>query len=156
VDLGIRRKMIIQKLKELGYSYEPAPLEVLTFHCATKIGNLIFTSGQIPVLDDIDIRGKVGKDIDLKTAQKAAEICSYNCLRAAGALVDINTVRRVVKVFGMVNVADGFNQTSEVINGASDFINKVFGKNGYHARSSVGVVLPNGWAVEVEMVFEVL
>lgn len=52
----------------------------------------------------------------------------------------------------MVNVAPGFDQTSEVINGASDLINRVFGSKGYHARSAVGMVLPSNWAVEVEMV----
>jgi enamine deaminase RidA (YjgF/YER057c/UK114 family) len=88
-------------------------------------------------------------------AKKAAEICAYNCLRAAGAVADIERIKRVVKVFGMVDVADGFDQTSDVINGASDFLNKVFGKDNSHARSAVGVVLPGNWSVEVEMVMSV-
>lgn len=147
--------MIIERLAELGYTYQPAPLQVLTFHSATRVGNLIFTSGQIPKLDDLEIRGKVGGDLDIKAGQKAAEICAYNCFRAAGAVVDIESITRVVKVLGMVNVAPGFDLTSEVINGASDFVNKVLGENGYHARSAVGMVLPSNWAVEVEMVIAI-
>jgi enamine deaminase RidA (YjgF/YER057c/UK114 family) len=147
--------MIVQKLLDLGYSYEAAPLEVLTFHNAVKTENLIFVSGQIPFLNETAIKGKVGDDIDIEMAKKAAEICAYNCLRAAGAVADIESIKRVVKVFGMVNVADGFDQTSDVINGASDFLNKVFGKDNSHARSAVGVVLPGNWSVEVEMVMSV-
>jgi enamine deaminase RidA (YjgF/YER057c/UK114 family) len=147
--------LIVERLKELGYSYEPAPLEVLIFHAAVRTGNLVFTSGQIPSLGDVQIKGKVGADLDLETAQHAAEVCAYNCLRAAGSVVDIESIVRVVKVLGMVNVAEGFDDTSGVINGASAFLNKVFGQKLTHARSAVGVVLPSDWAVEVEIVVEV-
>lgn len=151
--------MITERLAELGYVYKPAALNLnfkgAAFHSATRVGNLVFTSGQIPLLDGIEIRGKVGTDIDLKQAQKAAEICAYNCLRAAGAVVNIESITRVVKLLGMVNVADGFDQTSEVINGCSLFLHKVFGENGYHARTAVGMVLPSNWAVEIEMVFAI-
>jgi enamine deaminase RidA (YjgF/YER057c/UK114 family) len=144
--------MIVQRLAELGYKYEPAPLEILAFHAATRVGGLVFTSGQIPRLDGLEIKGRVGGDIDLATAQRAAEICAYNCLRAAGAVVDIESVKRPVKVLGMVNAAAGFDQMSEVINGCSEFLRKVFGDKGFHARSAVGMNLPSNWAVEVEMV----
>ena len=147
--------MIVHKLAELGYTYEPAPLEILTFHSATRVGNLVFTSGQIPLLGDVAIKGKVGAEIDLETAKKAAEICAFNCLRAAGAVVDVESITRVVKVFGMVNVAEGFDNTSEVINGASELVQNVLGEKGGHARSAVGMVLPSNWAVEVEMVLAV-
>ena len=147
--------MIEQRLKELGYEYEPAPLKILTFHAAVRTGNLIFTSGQISWLGDTEIKGKVGTDIDLQTAQKAAEICAFNCIKAAGALVSPNDISRVVKVLGMVNAAPDFDQMSEVINGASEFYSKVFGDNGLHARSAVGMSLPSNWSVEVETVFEV-
>ncbi|MCI0725070.1 MAG: hypothetical protein L0338_39810 [Acidobacteria bacterium] len=90
--------MIIERLAEMGYQYEPASLQVLTFHAATRFDKLIFTSGQIPRHGNIEIRGKVGADIDLATAQKAAEICAYNCLRAAGAIVDVESLSRVVKI----------------------------------------------------------
>lgn len=144
--------MIVDRLREHGYTYEPMGLQILTFHVAKKIGNLVFTSGQIPLLGDTQIKGKVGCDLDLATAQKAAEICAYNCLRAVGAVVDIESIDSIVKVLGLVNVADGFDDTSSVINGASEFFTKIFGDNGYHARSAVGAVLPSNWAVEVELV----
>jgi len=145
-------KAIIKRLAELGYNYQPAALEILTFHAATRSGKLIFTSGQIPFLDGKEIKGKVGADIDLATAQKAAEICAFNCLRAAGAVVDIRSITRVVKVLGLVNAADGFDKMSEVINGCSNFLQKVFGEKSGHARSAVGARLPSNWAVEVEMI----
>lgn len=147
--------MIVQRLAELGYNYTPSNLQVLTFHAATRVGNLVYTSGQIPMLDGKAIKGKVGADIDMETAKKAAEICAFNCLRAAGAVVDIEKIIRVVKVFGMVNVAEGFDNTSEVINGCSDFVNKVFGEDKGHVRAAVGMVLPSNFTVEIEMVFEV-
>ena len=145
--------MITERLTELGYNYQPAELKVMSFHSATRVGNLVFTSGQIPVLDEKSIKGKVGKEVDIETAKVAAEICAFNCLRAAGAVVNINEIKRVIKVTGMVNVADGFNKTSEVINGASEFLNKVFGENSGHVRSAVGMVLPSDFAVEIDMIF---
>lgn len=144
--------MIVERLREAGYEYEPASLEMLTFHSAARIGKLVFTSGQIPSHNGTRLKGKVGADIDLETARKAAEICAYNCLRAIGAVADIEQIERIVKVLGMVNVAEGFDATASVINGCSEFLTRIFGDDGYHARSAVGVVLPNQWAVEVEMV----
>lgn len=136
----------------LGYELKAAPLEVLSFHAATRVGSLIFTSGQIPSLGDVAIKGKVGTDIDIATAKKAAEICAVNCLRAALAVAEADEIQRVVKLVGMVNVAPGFNDTSTVINGATDFLNEVFEGQPSHARSAVGMVLPGDWAVEVELV----
>lgn len=145
--------MIIEKLQELGYQYEPAPIEVLDFHQAVRTGNLIYTSGQVSLYGDTGIKGKVGEDVDLETAYKAAEICAFNCLRAVGAIADISDIVKVVKVLGMVNVGKDFNNTSGVINGATHFFNKLF-PGGSHARSAVGMVIPGNWAVEIEIVVE--
>lgn len=145
--------MIIKKLEELGYNYEPSDVKVLDFHHAVRTGNLIYTSGQTPLLGNDGIKGKVGEDIDLETAYKAAEICAFKCLKAVGSIADINDIEKIVKVFGMVNVGDGFNNTSGVINGATHFFNKLFPQES-HARSAVGMVIPNNWAVEVEIVVE--
>jgi enamine deaminase RidA (YjgF/YER057c/UK114 family) len=147
--------MVADDLKKLGYDFEPAPLQVLSFHTAVRTGNLVFTGGQIPSLGDTEIKGRVGTDLDLATAQKAAEICAVNCLRAIAAVVDIESISRIVKVLGMVNVADGFDDTSSVINGATDLLNKLFGEDNSHARSAVGMTLPSNWAVEVELVAEI-
>jgi len=147
--------MIIKKLAELGYDFKPAPEKTLEFNSATVVGNLVYTSGQVPILGETVITGKVGSQVDLDTAKKAAEICAYNCLRAAGSVVDINKVTRVVKMLGMVNVAEGFDKTADVINGATEFLNKIFGENNSHARSAVGMVLPANYSVEVEMILAV-
>lgn len=144
--------MNLQEASKLGYELTPSPLEVLTFHAATRVGNLVFTSGQVPNYGDVAVKGKVGSDIDLVAAQKAAELCAVNCLRAALAVADASEIERVVKLVGMVNVADGFNDTSSVINGATTFLNSVFPDQPSHARSAVGMVLPGDWAVEVELV----
>ncbi|MEP5612078.1 MAG: RidA family protein, partial [Cyclobacteriaceae bacterium] len=96
---------ITDKLKELGYEYEPAPLEVFDFHQAVRTGDLIYTSGQVSGLGEVAIKGKVGLDVDLDTAYKAAELCAYRCLMAVGAIADVNDIVKVVKVLGMVNVA---------------------------------------------------
>lgn len=144
--------MITEKLKELGYDYEPAPIEVFDFHQAVRTGNLVFTSGQVSGLGEVAIKGKVGEDVDLETAYKAAELCAYRCLMAVGAVADVNDIVKVVKVLGMVNVGAEFDNTSGVINGATHFLNKLF--DGNHARSAVGMVIPANWAVEIEMIFE--
>lgn len=148
--------MIIKKLEELGYVYTPSSLQVLDFpiNSASKVGKLVYTSGQIPMLGKTIFKGKVGDDITLDEARKAAEICAFNCLRAVGAVADVNNIFRVIKVLGMVNCGSNFNDTSAVINGASQFFVNVFGDNGRHARSAVGMQLPSDWAVEVEAIFE--
>jgi enamine deaminase RidA (YjgF/YER057c/UK114 family) len=144
MDLGI--------LEKLGYDASPAPLEVLNFHAAHRAGSLVFTAGQIPVLGDLDIKGKVGADVDLATAQKAAEICVVNGLKAALAVAEADEIERAVKMVGMVNVAPDFNDTSTVINAASDVLNAVFEGQPRHARTAVGMVIPANWAVEIELV----
>jgi len=106
------------------------------------------------VLNNGGIKGKVGETVSVEEAYKAAEICAYKCIKAVGAIADINDIVRVVKVLGMVNVSDNFNNTSGVINGATHFFNKLFPETGSHARSAVGMVIPNNWAVEVEIVVE--
>ena len=150
--------MIIDRLKELGYSYSPAPLKPqgFPFNSAVRVGNLVFTSGQVPFFENNKIQGKVGSEIDVEEAKKAAEICAFNCIRAVGSVCDIESISRVVKVFGMVNCSEKFNDTSSIINGASEFFNNVFEEKGAHARSAVGMQLPSDWAVEIEAIFEVI
>ncbi|MFZ1503797.1 MAG: RidA family protein [Nitrospira sp.] len=144
--------MNLEVLTRLGYELTPAPLHVLSFHAATRVGDLVFTSGQIPSLGNDTIKGKVGADVDLETARKAAEICAVNCLRAALSVAEQGELERVVKLVGMVNVAPGFNDTSSVINGATELLNSVFEGQPSHARTAVGMVLPGDWAVEVDLV----
>jgi enamine deaminase RidA (YjgF/YER057c/UK114 family) len=146
--------MDLTRLAERGYDTTPGPLQLREFHAATRTGSLVFTSGHTSVLGDLAIRGRVGSDVDLPTARRAAEICAVNCLRAALAVAEAEEIVRVVKVLGMVNVAEGFTQTPAVIDGATELLNAVFAGQPSHARSAVGMVLPGNAAVEVELILE--
>jgi enamine deaminase RidA (YjgF/YER057c/UK114 family) len=149
--------MIVERLAELGYRYEPMPLKGGSnnqYDNASRVGDLVFTAGQGPILHDVWITGKVGPggDIDVETAQDAAALTTFNCLCAVGAVTDIESVQRIVKVTGLVNVADGFSDAPSVMDGCSNFLNKIFGENNGHARSATGTVVAFNLAVEIEMV----
>ena len=124
---------------------------------AARSGNLVFVSGAGPGGPQGWITGKVGADVDLAKAQEAAKLCALSCLSALQEeLGDLDRVRRIVKLLGFVNSAPDFNQQHVVMDGASTFLVSLFGDQGVHARSSVGVAeLPLNIAVEVEMVVEV-
>jgi enamine deaminase RidA (YjgF/YER057c/UK114 family) len=150
--------MITRRLAELGFRLQPAPLMVLDrFHVATRHGDLVYTSGQVSDLDGEAVRGKVGRDINVATARRAAQLCTVNCLRAVAAVSDVDRIDSIVKIIGMVNVADGFTDTASVINGCSEMLVDVFGEAGYsHARSAVGMaVLAQDYSVEIEMIVAV-
>jgi enamine deaminase RidA (YjgF/YER057c/UK114 family) len=121
---------------------------------ATQTGNLIFTAGQLPLRDgELHRTGKVGAAVMLEEAQEAARLCGFNAVAAekAGGL---DNLRDVVKVTGFVASTPGFNGQPDVLNGASELLEQIFGEAGPHARSAVGVVeLPLDAPVEVEVVF---
>src|SRR3954470_24139192 len=116
-------------------------------------GGLVHVGGHGPVAADRVITGKVGRDVDLGQARDAARMTALSILATMRAeLGDLDRVRRIVKVFGMVNVAPGFNRTPEVIDGCSDLLVEVFGDAGRHTRSAVGLAeLPFDIAVEIEL-----
>jgi enamine deaminase RidA (YjgF/YER057c/UK114 family) len=149
---------IKESLADLGYEYSPSNLDFpgeSPFQHAAKVNDLVFTAGQISSFGNIEIRGKVGRDLSIEEGAKAAEFAAFNCLRAVGAVADVESIVRVVKVLGMVNVAEGFDKTPAVIDGASRFLLATLGEKGKHARTAVGMVLPLNWAVEIEIVFQV-
>jgi enamine deaminase RidA (YjgF/YER057c/UK114 family) len=116
------------------------------------------TSGQVPVVKgEMKYIGKVGKDLSEEDAQKAAQICALNCLAAIKSIVgSLDSVEEVVKLTVFVNSADGFTSQPKVANGASELVGKIFGENGLHVRSAVGVnELPLNAAVEIEMIVRV-
>ena len=117
-------------------------------------GDLVYVGGHGPVAGDLVITGKVGRDVDLDRARDAARMTACSILATLRAeLGDLDRVRRIVKVFGMVNVAPGFNRTPEVIDGCSDVLVEVFGDAGRHTRSAVGLAeLPFDIAVEIELI----
>lgn len=140
---------------ELPEGYPPAGLYV----SAVRSGDLLHVGGHGPVRGDGSrIAGKVGADVDLETAQEAARVTGLQILRSVREeLGSLDRVSRVVKVFGMVNCAPGFNQTPAVINGCSRLMHDVFGEAGVHTRSAVGMAeLPFDIAVEIEAIFEVV
>lgn len=147
--------MIIERLKDLGYPFEVPEARNGRFSQAVRTGNLVYVSGQLPVLGSEQIKGKVGTDVTFEQAQRAAELCTYNCLRALATVADLQSIEQVVKVLGMVNVGDGFDDTSGVIDAGSRLLREALGDRGWHARSAVGMVIPAGWSVEIEMIFQV-
>lgn len=148
------------RLKQLGLELPPPVQLKLSFVRTKRVGNLLFVSGHGPPLDKNGNRpaGKVGRDLTLDEAYQVARLVGLNLLaNMRAALSSLDRVKQIVKVFGMVNSAPGFNQVAQVINGCSDLLVEVFGEEaGLHARSSVGVAeLPFDFPVEIEMVVEV-
>ena len=144
------------KLQEMGYSLQTIELNVGRLMHAKRTGNLIYTSGQVSRWGDRNIKGKVGRDVSVEEGYEAAKLCTLNCLQAVHSLVgSLDNVVQVVKVFGMVNVAPDFDNTPAVIHGCSDLLIGVFGDAGRPARSAIGLTVPDNWACEIEIIFEV-
>jgi enamine deaminase RidA (YjgF/YER057c/UK114 family) len=150
--------MIEEKLKQMNITIPVAPKPLASYIPATKIGNLVFTSGQVPIQSgNLVYKGKVGAELSLETGKEAAKLCAVNCLSAVKSVIgNLNYIKRIVKVTAFINSADGFTDQPKVANGASDFLVELFGENGQHVRSAVGVnELPIDAAVEVEMIVEI-
>ena len=148
---------IQSKLAELGLTLPPAALPVAAYVPAVRTGNLVFTAGQLPLVDGkIPFIGKVGSDVTPEQAKDMAQICALNALAAISLVADIDQIERVVRVGGFVNGVPGFVAIPQVINGASELLIKLFGEvNGKHARTAIGVAeLPLNAPVEVEMVVQ--
>ena len=149
---------IDEKLKELGLTL-PKATDPVGSYVATKIsGNLLYISGQISIdADGILIKGKVGKDLNTDQAYKAAERCALSIIAQANKACgdDLSKIKSCIKLTGFVNSTEDFIEQPKVINGASDLISKVFGKNGSHSRAAISSnSLPLGVAVEVDAIFE--
>ena len=146
-----------ERLAALGLTLPTAAAPVAAYVPAVKTGNLVFTAGQLPVVDGkLVLTGKVGSDVTPEDAKKMAEICALNALAAISLVADIDQIEKIVRVGGFVNGAPGFVAIPAVINGASELLIKLFGEvNGKHARTAVGVAeLPLNAPVEVEMVVQ--
>jgi len=145
------------RLAELGVALPSVAKPLAAYVPAVRTGNLVYTSGQLPLADgDLTHVGKVGANVTPEAAKAAARTCALNALAAIDALVGIDTVTRVVKVVGFVASAPGFVGQPGVVNGAAELLAEVFGTAGAHARSAVGVAeLPLDAPVEVELIVEV-
>jgi enamine deaminase RidA (YjgF/YER057c/UK114 family) len=148
---------IQSKLAELGLTLPEAALPVAAYVPAVRTGNLVFTAGQLPLVDGkIPFVGKVGSDVTPEQAKDMAQVCALNALAAISLVADIDQIERIVRVGGFVNGIPGFVAIPAVINGASELLIKLFGEvNGKHARTAIGVAeLPLNAPVEVEMVVQ--
>jgi enamine deaminase RidA (YjgF/YER057c/UK114 family) len=146
-----------EKLASLGLTLPIAAAPVAAYVPAVKTGNLVFTAGQLPVVDGkLVLTGKVGSDVTPEDAKRMAEICALNALAAISLVADIDQIEKIVRVGGFVNGVPGFVAIPAVVNGASELLIKLFGDvNGKHARTAVGVAeLPLNAPVEIEMVVQ--
>lgn len=146
------------KLKEIGLEFPPAVKPLANYVPAVRTGNLVFLSGQGPRRKDgTMITGKVGAELTLDEGYEAARRVALGLLGSLKAEIgDLDKVRRVVKLLGMVNSTPDFTDQPKVINGASDLLVEVFSDKGRHARSAVGMnALPMNISVEIEMIVEV-
>lgn len=145
------------RLAELGVTLPEVVAPLAAYVPAVRTGNLVYTAGQLPMqAGQLAVTGKVGAQLGPEEGKAMARICALNALAAIDSLVGIDAVTRVVKVVGFVASAPGFNGQPSVINGASELLAEVFGDDGAHARSAVGVSeLPLDAPVEVELIVEV-
>ena len=144
---------IDDRLAALGLELPPLLPPAGSYVACVLEGGLLHVGGPGPVAGSEVITGKVGDTVDLDTAVRAARMTALSILATMRAeLGDLDRLRRIVKVFGMVNVAPGFNRTPQVIDGCSDLLVEVFGDAGRHTRSAVGLAeLPFDIAVEIEL-----
>lgn len=147
-----------QRLKEQKVELFKPTAPVANYVKCVRVGNLLFLAGHGPTkADGTNITGKVGKDLSIEQGYMAARQTAISILSTLKAEIgDLNKVKRVVKVFGMVNCTSEFTDHPKVINGFSDLIVAAFGEKGLHARSAVGMnSLPMNITVEVEMIVEI-
>ncbi len=147
-----------KNLVGLGIQFEEISAPLANYVNSVRVGNLIFMAGKGPKgADGETITGKLGQELDVEQGYAAAKSIGVQQLSVLKSeLGNLNKVKRIVKVTGMVNAVPEFKDHSKVINGYSDFMVEVFGDRGKHARAAVGMgSLPNNMAVEIEMVVEV-
>jgi enamine deaminase RidA (YjgF/YER057c/UK114 family) len=145
---------ITQRLSQLGIVLPPPMPPAGNYIPCFVDDDVVYVGGHGPVNGDDIIRGKVGGDLTLEQGQQAARMCALSMLATLDAeLGSLDVVDSIMKVYGMVNVAPGFNRTPAVIDGCSDLLTDVFGDAGRHTRTAIGVAeLPFDIAVETEMI----
>jgi enamine deaminase RidA (YjgF/YER057c/UK114 family) len=143
-----------ERLEELGLRLPPVFPPAANYLGCVVDGDLVHVGGHGPINGDEVVIGKVGADLTVDDGRRAARMAALSILATLEAeLGDLDRVRRIIKVFGMVNVAPGFERTPQVIDGCSDLLVEVFADAGRHTRSAVGLAeLPFGIAVEIELV----
>ena len=143
-----------ERLAAAGLTLPEVVPPIAAYVPAVQIGNLIYSSGQLPMVNGaLAMTGKVGAGVTPEQAKEMAQVCALNALAAIGTLCNLDDIAQIVKVTGFVASAPGFTGQSTVINGASELFGALFGDAGKHARSAIGVAeLPLGVPVEVEVI----
>jgi len=147
-----------ERLRELNITLPTPPQPVANYVNGVRAGNLIFLAGKGPKYPDgRELTGKLGGNITIDQGYEGARQTAINQLSVLKEMLgDLNKVKRIVKVLGLVNSSPNFIDQPKVVNGFSDLMVDVFGEKGKHARAAVGVnSLPRGQAVEIELVVEV-
>jgi len=150
--------LIEENINKLGIVINDAPAPIGAYVAFKIVDKLLYISGQVSVdSNGIFIKGKVGKDIDLKKGQEAAKLCAINIIAQAKKACsgDLEKISSCIKLTGFVNSSDEFIDQPKIINGASELISAVFGENGKHTRAAISVnSLPLGVSVEIDAIFE--
>ncbi|MGQ4807498.1 hypothetical protein NKDENANG_00850 [Candidatus Entotheonellaceae bacterium PAL068K] len=149
---------IEEKLAQMGLALPSPGPPAGNYVGAVQVGNLLFVSGHGPRREgQPSMSGKVGRELTTEQAYEAAQAVMLNCLASVQREIgDLDLVKRVVKLLGMVNCTEDFTQQPSVIDGASDLLIELYGEAGRHARSAVGMQqLPMNIPVEIEMILEV-
>jgi enamine deaminase RidA (YjgF/YER057c/UK114 family) len=147
-----------ERLRQLGLRLPATPPPAGKYLPGVRSGQLVFVSGQTPSVDGrLVLTGYVGEDVSVDQARQGARLAALNCLAQLVAVTgSLERVRRIVRVTGYVRSAPGFVDQPAVVNGASELLIDLWGEEGQHARTSVGVAeLPGGAPVEVELIVEV-
>jgi enamine deaminase RidA (YjgF/YER057c/UK114 family) len=145
-------------LRKLEINLPDSPVPLAAYVPAKQSGNLVFTAGQLPIVNgELISKGLLGQDVEIEDAKKAARICTLNALAAIkGVVGDLDRIKQIVRVVGYVASVPTFTQQPAVVNGASELLLEIFGEAGKHARSAVGMaVLPLNASVEIELTVEV-
>ena len=146
-----------ERLAELGLTIPEVAMPAGAYVPAVISGNLVFTAGQIPLIEGkLMAEGRLGAEIGAEDGKQIAQRCALNAIAAVKSVLgDLGRVKRVVKVVAFVASTPEFTAQPAVVNGASELLQAAFGDAGVHARSAVGVaVLPLNSPVEVELVVE--
>ena len=145
------------RLRSLGIELPKPPLPAATYAPFIIANGMLHISGQLPMMGEVlQYSGKVGKEISLEDAQKAAHLCALNILAQVeiACKESFERINRCVRLGGFINAVEGFSDHSKVMNGASDLMIQVFGNLGRHSRVAVGVSsLPFNACLEIDAIF---
>jgi enamine deaminase RidA (YjgF/YER057c/UK114 family) len=139
--MSVAKSKAESQLAKLGLVLPSPPPAVGAYVTVVRTGDLVVTSGQLPWQGDrLLYTGKLGDPLTVEQGYEAAKVCALNALaQLKTALGSLDKVRQIVRLEGYVHCGPGFRQHPQVLNGASDLINAVFGERGRHTRTALGI-----------------